>query len=226
MQRLRMQANPIIYLASVAAALHMTVACSSFGKIQVRHDEFKNASIVTLKLQHSSEESIDLLGILSYPSIFEYIREIGSDGETPLRIKISIRGSTETPALEPNVFIKTDAATHEIALLDRDSVLTSASTAQSHVTHYHKPNASGAVDFTKPDSVQSKTQTGNYSYRDLIAEIVLTAGQQQDLLKTNSLSLRFYAGTNPVTFRISPDDLQKIQTLIRTKPTKVSSETE
>ena len=221
-----MKANPVIHLTFIAAALLLTVACSSFGKIEVRHDEFKNASIATLKLEHSSEESIDPLGIASYRSVFEYIREVGADGETPLRIKVSIRGSKETPALEPTVFIKTDAATHEIALMDRDSVLTSRSTAQTQVTHYHKRDASGAVDFTTPDAVESRTQISNHSYRDLIAEIAFTAEQQQDVLNTGSLSVRLYAGTNPVTYRISGDDLQKIQTLIQTNPATVGSQTQ
>lgn len=200
------------------AILYFVIACSSFGKIEVRHDEFKNASIVTLKLEHTSEETFDLLGLASYKAEMEYVREVGSETESPLQIALLIRAAADAAPLAQQGFLKAGQTKYELALQGAGHQLKSQTTSKTRTTNYHSPDASGFVDFTKPTAVDSKTQTSTQSWRELTAAISLTNDQKQGILNADSLLLRVYSGTNPITFRIVGDDLNKIQEMIRTDP--------
>ena len=190
------------------------VSCSSYGKIQVRHDEFKNTSLVSLKLKHESEESIAPLRFYHYPAEVEYIRETGPEKNVPLKLVVLIRAAKDASPLEPAGFLKTDQNNFEIVLNATGNELRTETMTQT--TKYHNPDASGFVDYTKPDAVDSKTTVNQW--RELTATLALTTDQEQSVLATSVLLLRLYSGTQPLTFRVTGEDLRKIQSMIRLDP--------
>lgn len=206
-----------LYSATEVLALGLiATSCTSFGKIEVRNDEFKNASVVTLKLKFTSEETF--LPLNPYRGEMQYVREVGEETIKPVLINLTFKAPTDSDPLEATSFLKAGDQQFEIALSGVESLFETHTHANTRTTKYHTPDASGFVDFTKPAAVDSQTTYHSYSFREFKAQIQLTESHERSILASKRVAVRVYAGTEPITFLIIEDDLAKLKRMIQTDP--------
>ncbi len=165
------------------------------GKIVIKHDDFKNAHIISMDLRHSPKE----FAWAAYATA-DYIREIDSKGAKPTVITLTLRTSAQSPNLEPNAFIKVDDQNYEIAFLERTGETeTEVSVKTDSVTNEEKVVTSDSAKIFR-------------------AKLPLTAEIEKKILDSNKLEIRIYLGKYPSTYVMSIGDLDKIKKFLLAKP--------
>lgn len=165
------------------------------GKIIIKHDDFKNADVISMELRHSPRE----FAWAAYATA-DYIREVDSKGAKPTIIDLALRTAGQSPNLEPNAFVKVDEKNYEVALLER--------------TGETETEVSVKIDTT---TNEEKVVESN-SAKIFRAKLPLTAEIEKNILDSKKLEIRIYLGKYPSTYIMSKDDLDKIKKFLLAKP--------
>ncbi len=94
-----------------AGCLTLAVLLMGMGRIEIINDDFKNVTIVELKVNKGSDEMPKSLS-----GQFTFTREIKKDGKGPLMITFKLDMSSQFSDVEKKFYLKTDAGPHEMAI--------------------------------------------------------------------------------------------------------------
>ncbi|TGL60682.1 hypothetical protein [Leptospira sarikeiensis] len=195
----------IIFISSI-------VSCSSFGEVVIFRDNFKKAHIVNLKMsQDSYEEQPE--SWRQYKVILDFTREIGDTKVVPTIVRFTIFGSGLNNSLERTGFIKigtksTDLVFGNVGTQSVTTYSSSSSTSSGGLDNFGKP----IVGQKTSVSVSSKV------HKEFSGTFLISSEQEQEILKTNSFVIRFYAGAWPITIAFTDYDLDTVKYYLKAKP--------
>lgn len=178
----------------------LLLSCAT-GEVKFKKDEFKGTDIASMKLNIS----------LRFHS--EFVREFknGKPGETV--VYCTINTGTREKALKEQAFIKIDDKIEKINLSNiSEQVITNIKTT---TTTTAEMDETGFVDFTKTNK---STSVDSNSHKEHNAELVLTKALEEKILKSSSLTFRFYFGTEESTYIVSQADTVKIKNFLNAVP--------
>lgn len=186
------------FSASIGALL-LLANCSSFGKIKVTKDDFKDATVVTLKLKHEGSEDT---GVLSPSNKAEvtYTKELKNSGENKFLIKFRVYGPSikEGIGISEKAFLKVDGKKEDF------SFSSSQVQAKTTVKSSSKRNTSGT-------GTQSEVETETSTVYFAIAKADLPFSLVNKIGNAKLVVFRVYAESQPITLKLEPDDLKKLK---------------
>jgi hypothetical protein len=171
----------------------------SCGGIKVVKDDFKNATVVSMKERYSSDESMIKGGGWA---VFTYVREIKKNILDPTVIQVHITkahmpffGNLD---LQPKGIVKVDDMTSEVALGDR---------AALNVTTYT----------ATPDYATRGAQISSSKHEEWTTKLALTKKIEDAIAAGKKLSFRLYFGEQPITFILSDKEFAKVKEFLATR---------
>lgn len=174
----------------------------SCGGIQVTKDNFKNATVVSMKERYSSDESMIKGG--GY-GLFTYVRDIKNNIPQPTVVNVHITKASMpwlgNLDLQANGIVKVGEMTGEIALGDR---------AALNVTTYT----------ATPNYATGGKQISSSRHEEWTTKLTLTKKIEDAIASGKNLSFRFYFGEMPITFILSEKEVAKVKEFLATREKK------
>lgn len=173
--------------------------CSRWGEIRIRKDEFKDVQIVQLKLWNFSCLETDPFSI-----DFLLSREFADSKSQPATvIRFIISAPEKSFDLEPDGFIKIDERKFNVKF---EGVSGNVKTE--------------TYSGTRRDAATGKevSYSGVNVSKQLKGVFQFTKEQENLILESNELLVRVYSGSNPITFSIKKERLEKLKEFLKTNP--------
>jgi hypothetical protein len=180
------------------------------GNISFQKDDFKDATIESMDLNHSSDE----MGMGFAYADAHYVREFTTKKVIPTVIHFKFTRANFSSDIEKKAFIKVDEKKYDINLTDLSGEV--HTTLETEKTTTYNVDQSGFVDFTKGNT--AVTGVSANSKKVYSAKLSLTEDMENNILKSAKIMIRVYFGTEPTTFTIAQNDLEKIKSFIKAKP--------
>ncbi len=194
---------------AIGAMVFVLLAGCGTGKIRIVKDDLKGTTLITMDLDHSSDEFL-----YGSSAAARYAREVSPKGKGPVIVYLKLYTGEYAGDLEKKAIVKAGDFKQEIPLLDiSGEIVTEIS--QKKTTTY-KADSTGFVDYSKP--VKSESDVNAESHKIINAKLPLTADIENAILKSPELIIRVYFGTNPSTFTINKAKLEKIKLFLVAKP--------
>ncbi|TGL60681.1 hypothetical protein [Leptospira sarikeiensis] len=204
-------------LFAISLLLISAVGCT-FGVVRITKDNFKNSHTVNLKLELKSEESI--LGTLidtpftKYRVEMDFTREIGEGKLVPTIGRVTVFATTQNTGLERSGFLKIGEKMSQLAFGN--------SSVQSVTTTVTRSNAQGGNTSAPSYGYGAGTGTGvttsSSTHLRLNTTFLLKKEEEDEILKSNSFTIRFYSGAEPITVVIEESDLDKFKEYLTARP--------
>lgn len=197
--------------------LALLVGCSSYGKVNVRDDEFTNSRFVTMTFSGTSKDGSGF----SKKSHFiesKLTNEI-IKGKSNYKIEFSVNLDDNDSDLGDKTFIKVDDTVFNMTLLNtKSSIETNTSTSTSN-SYGYKPQNYGYTDYTKQNNstTTTTTTTSTYSYKVATGELQLSNEILSAITNGKVVVIRLYSGTDPITLTLDEKNLFYIQNFYQTK---------
>jgi len=180
---------------SLSLLIGLAVAhCSSYGKIKERQDSYTESKVVTMELDHKSEETFGIFNMHAYIDI-TYTKDSKSGKLHSVEMRI------ETPAdekseLKPQAFLKGDDQKYEVKVEGIQK------TSTTHTKTDNKRDKDGKVTDT-----ETKTTT---EYRS-IGTIKVPINVWEHLMASKRIGYRLYVDQEPLTFLVSEEWREKLR---------------
>lgn len=182
------------FFTILSFSLLFLVNCQSYGEIKVEQDSFKNAKVVSMQLDHKSEETFGLFNMKA-PIVVTYIKEVKSGAQPTIEMKI-IAPADATSQLKPDAFIKADEQKFEVKLTGID---------KTSATHSHTKNKRD----TKGNVIDTETKTST-EYAS-IANLTVSPEIWKRMVGAQKLGYRLYIDQQALTFMISEEWMEKLK---------------
>ncbi len=171
--------------------------------LQIKHDEFKNADIVTLNIDHQAEIEGSGKFVSSHNSF--YTREIINNEKKAISFFFKCIASTNISTIDSNGFLKIGGKTYDIS--PGEATATTHTSVRSSTTN-EKNFSTGKME--------PKTTTRSSSSNHISIEIKLNKEIENEILNsTTKIVYRLYSEKDPITIIVSPDDLTWLKKFIR-----------
>jgi len=172
------------------AAIH----CSSYGKIKEREDSYTNSKIVSMTLDHKSEETFGLFNMNARIAI-TYAKELKTGKTHAVEMKIEAPANA-TSELKPQAFLKADDQKFEVKI----EAIQKTSTTDTK-THKKRDKDGKLTD------TDTKTTT---QYRS-IGTINVPVGVWSQLMGSKKIGYRLYIDQEALTFFVSEEWREKLR---------------
>jgi hypothetical protein len=181
-------------------ALFMGALLLSCSTIKVEKDDFKNAVIVKMNMDHSSRISGFTRSV--YCTGGKYEREIKEGKKNPTTVFFRIQASDNVDDLTKEAYVKVDSNIVKLELTDIKTDIEKEYHGESKLSEHDK------------EKVETKVQVT--TTKILSGTLVLTSEIEESILKATSMSYRLYSKTEPVELKVSESQLQKIKMFLST----------
>jgi hypothetical protein len=179
------------------------------GQIKTRKDEFTGKKVTTVSYQSISATE----GLFSANADFDFVREYDSKTESSYFIVKLTVGGSDAKDLDSKCFVKIDDKTFNLSVADRKKE--HVEYVDMTTTTTYQQQANGGYDFTQG---QKNTEvTGTRNTVELTGKIILPADFKTSVLSGKSVLFRFYSGTDPKTFSLSPEWVENLKLFYQTK---------
>ncbi len=174
--------------------LFVIITTCKHGKIHIREDEFRNETVIAMEFDHSSEE-------YGYHSIkAKYIRKVKNGNRLPVSLRVTVQSKPDSDALSEKAYIKIDNRVYALELSSGNLRINSdvSSISDRIYTDYY----GHTVYFT------------NIYFRNWIilkGKIALTPELERKFLEARRATIRLYCGDDPITIKLSDDEIIKIR---------------
>lgn len=188
----------------------VTIGCSTFGKVKVTKDSFKNIHNVNLKMLVKSEEALPGAPFesMKYGVILDFTREIGIDKINPTVAQFTIHATALNRPIEKSGFVK---------IGDKVSPLIFGNTFSERVTTISSgATANSTQNVSNSQNVQINVKS--HSHFELKGTFLLKKEDEEEIQKANEFSIRLYSGTEPITILFVGEDLAKFKEYLTAKP--------
>jgi len=206
----------IIPIFTISIFLIFYSACSSFGKISVINDSFKGVNIVTLKMQHETEEAYGTFNVFNTKNKaeFTYIKEVKSGDNQNFKIDFSIMGPdiNENASLDEKGFVKVGDKQVEFSVAGARVVSQTIVKNETATT----PDYSKPADSTGHHQTNTTTTTSSATIFRVVGSAQIDPALLADITNSSQFAVRVYVKSQPYTFIIKEDDLVKIQEFAKT----------
>ena len=188
-----MRKSTLVKVFSISAlALHLN--CQSYGEIKVRKDSFKNSKVVSITLDHKSEESFGLFGT-NVPIEITYVKEIKTGDKPSIEMKLIIPASA-TSELKSQAFIKADRQKFEVAIEGINK------TSATHSDTTNTRDAKGVITDTK---TQTSTQYA------AMGTIKVSYDVWKQMMSAQKVGYRLYVDQEALSFLVSEEWFEKLK---------------
>lgn len=192
----------------------VTIGCSTFGKVKVTKDSFKNVHIVNMKLQIRSLESFpgaifEDSSLEKYVATLDFTREIATDKIVPTVTRFTIYATEQNAPIERSGFVKIGEKTNPLAF---------GNTASQSITKVTSTVSSSSTTTSSSNTLKTKVDTKSRTYKELTGTFLLKAEDEEEILKSNEFTIRLYSGSEPITIPVTGEDLAKFKEYLTAKP--------
>jgi hypothetical protein len=206
------------FIGCLGAAL-MLIGCST-GKIIVEKDDFKDATVVKMDYKYKSNETT--LGMATRNHV-SYYREIKNGQKMPAMLSFKVIEDEDSKDLAKEAFIRVNGQNYKLTVTDITSqIKTRISTKtvkEKEENDDFGSSHSSFVDYTGQGigsssssgstTTTTTTSTSTQSWKELIGKVVIPPEAEQAIMSANSFTIRIYSGSNPLTFVVKEEALQK-----------------
>lgn len=192
------------FLFCLTLCLAFLFDCSSAGEIKITKDEFKNAHIVQLEQEdlEASEDDGTILPSSLYFGNITYSKELSEQKVDPVVVvRFMITAKQKNFDLEPEGFLKIDDKKFDIKF---DGVASKLNSKAYRGTT------------TDPATGKEVAYSGVSINKQLQGSFRLAKEQENLILESKILLLRSYSGSNPITFSIKEERLEKLKEFLKT----------
>lgn len=192
----------------------VTIGCSTFGKVKITKDSFKNVHAVNMKLQIRSQESfpnaIFADSILEkYIATLDFTREIAADKVVPTVTRFTIYATEQNAPIERSGFLKVGEKTNPLAF---------GNTGSQSITKVTSTVSSSSTNTSSSNTLKTNVSTKSHTHKELTGTFLLKKEDEEDILKSNEFFIRLYSGAEAITIPVAGEDLEKFKEYLNARP--------